>query len=90
MLLSLEAEIVKVEERSVACCGCGHEKVRGFGHMWIVDSTAEIGKENDDSARERMRTGRNMFLVHTFGGVRDSFCVLSNVTRIEVKHLKIK
>ncbi len=89
MLLSLGAEIVKVEERRVACCGCGHEKDRGFGHTWIVDSTAEIGKENDDSARERMRRGRNMFLVHTFGGVRDSFlCVLNNVTRIEVKHLK--
>ncbi|KAK9995135.1 hypothetical protein SO802_024838 [Lithocarpus litseifolius] len=36
-----------VEERRVAC-GCGHEKACGFGHTWIEDSTAEIGKDNTD------------------------------------------
>ena len=73
VLLSLGAEIVKVEERRVACCGCGHEKVRGFGHTWIVDSTVEIGTDNTASPVEIMRMelkkGRSMFPLFTIGEV---------------------
>ena len=64
----LGAEMVKVEERRVAC-GCGHEKVRGFGHTWIEDSIAEIGKDNTASPieimRMELRIGRNMNFLFT-------------------------
>ena len=58
----LGAEMVKVEERRVAC-GCGHEIVRGFGH------TSEIGKDNTASPieimRMELRKGRNMNFLFT-------------------------
>ena len=68
----LGVEMVKVGERRVAC-GCGHEKVRGFGHTWIVDSTVEIGTDNTASPMEiirmELKKGRSMFPLFTIGEV---------------------